>query len=377
MANSSSSKTLESVHDGLIEGLEVAYYFLISLVLVLSLVWFVYFINNTLLIRKKINYLKHNTHSYKLDRLINALIDYYKSILIVSILFFEILSYLFLIIQGVYGIESQSPNMSCVISFPFDLAYTNIPFRLLLEPSLIICFYISLSLIIILTSYLSKALSNQEIKVRENSKFIWICIETGCILLIHSIWKLYVILGLVVPVLGFIKLFVLFKYIRRLRRVLKDNYVNAHFGSQRYLEANLRRMHSQYIHASRAVFIYACVYIALSATVCVLSRIRLLITSDCVLELLAGSNSSLKYTYVSNLFTWTVIFRLSNIIQNLFLLALILVMVILHLGIFVRLARLRYHNSPRIPNRMCCKKRKRKHVTFADDVQDEPLLRNA
>ena len=361
--------TNHTIHDNVIVGLTLFEIVLLTLIVGMSTAWFIYYTNYALLVRKKIRYLKYCADSYPIDRIISSQVEYCRSQLISAILFSSIIGYLCLIAEGVYLLEVPAKSMKdCTLTSPFNLAYDSTAYRILLSPSSVICSYVTLSLLVILTSYLHKAYgTSRAIILTENKLFVWMCIEVGIILLIHVKWKYYILFDPVITLLGVIKLYLFFKHSNRLLHVLKTRYSSAINEPQKQL-ANKKKLYLRFWLGARALFIYALFYITTNGVVSMLGRIRLVMTSECVLTMLFGFNFNFQYIYNSDLHSWRLFFRVSRITQSLFYIILLLLLLMLHMGLFQILIC-------QLVRTMCCRqqKKKKKHVTFANDIT-QPFL---
>ncbi|KAI6657932.1 hypothetical protein LOD99_15650 [Oopsacas minuta] len=338
---------------------------LVSIIILMTSLWLVYFINHTLLARQKIYYLKYHARSCEMNRLVKSHVDYRRSLLICAILLLAVLGYLCLMGQLVYLVEVPSVNVdNCTLTFPFDYTYHSIPYRILLYPSKIIFLYIVLSLIVIMTSYLHKAYDvKRRIRLREWNLFVWMCVEVVVILLIHITWRTFFFLYPIVTVMGIIKLIVLARKIQQMNNVLKPGVEETHYESDKNSNNNMKRMYCQYFIGSWGVFFYLALYVILNGILCVLERVRLVITSTCVIHLLTGYNIDLYSGYIYRIHMWTVLFRVGEIIESILCIIMFFMVFILHMGIFkIFLYRYIVYRFTR------CHKSKTKRVKFADPI---------
>ena len=363
----------QTIHDNVIIGLILFELVLLSLIIVMSMTWFIYYTNHALVMRKKIYLLKYRSDSYPIDRLIDSQIDYCRSQLISAILFFSIIGYLCLIVDGVYVFEAPVKILrhNCTLTRPFTLAYESSAYRILLSPSSLISSYITLSLIVILTSYLHKAYSSSRvIIITENNLFVWMCIEVGIVFLVNMTWWSFILFNpIIITLLGIIKLYLLLKYTNRLLHALKKRFGSAINEAQKQLEVGKQRLHMRYLLGARSFFIYCVFYITTNGVVTISERFRLLVTSECVLTMLFGPNLQFRYIDWSEPHWWKLFFRICIISQSMLYIILLLLLFVLHLGLFRILIF-------QLARAICCrhKQKKKNRVTFAHDHITKPLL---
>ena len=194
-------------------------------------IWCVYFIFRLNILRNKVYYLKKQTDERCLDELRNTKVDYVKSTLIAAISGFEALWSLSLI--GITAFEQiRNPRKSCSTGYFTEYSYTYPLYRgilLLIYSSIIV----SISLIHILTSYLSHAYSEKRITNimrRERVMFAWLFIQLVCVWCSIFYWPLFVLTLPIMAVIALIgHLCLYWKYGRELYSVIRRRERDALF----------------------------------------------------------------------------------------------------------------------------------------------------
>ena len=139
-------------------------------------VWLFYYLSRINKLRKRVNGLKNQSQEY--DHFKNARVKYIKSILMSIILFVELLIFalLIFIITSLRHLLEQKQRNNCDTSAIIRLSH-NLTFRYVTTLALVL-FTVYLSLIHIVTSYLSTAYSgprNTKLSKRELGMFIFAC----------------------------------------------------------------------------------------------------------------------------------------------------------------------------------------------------------
>ena len=354
-----------TIYNAVFKGLIYFEIVLLVFIILMSLAWFCYYVNHALLMRQKIYLLKYHADTYMIDRLINSQVDYCRSRVISAILLSSIVGYLCLILEGIYTLQLPSKTLihNCTVTFPFNLAHDSNAFRIFLSPSSIISAYVTLSLLVILTSYLQKAYSTRRaIILTEKKLFVWMCTEAAIVLLVHVTWRSYIVLNPVITALGVIKLYMLFKYTNRLLRVLKDRFGCAINEAQKQLEVNMRKLYIRYLLGTRALFIYVVCYITINGVVNIFERVRLFLTSDCALRMVFGTHLHVHYDEPH---LWILLSPIGRVLQDMLYIIMLLLLFLLHIGLFQVLIC-----------QICCRRlqRKSKQVTFTNGPITQPLL---
>ena len=344
---------------------------LLSFIIITSVLWLVYFINYALLARRKVHYYQNISESYQISRLINTYMDFRRSQLICAILVFAILTYFCILGEIVFSLEgSNLYQNNCNLTFPLY----NTLFRVLLLPSKYICEYTTLSLIVILTSYLSKAYSVTRVVVfRERNLFVWICIDAIIILLIHSTWFSFVLLYPFMTVLGLLKLILLAVYIRRMTNSIRINCKNAQLTESPQSTRQLKWTYRRYLFCSWGLFTFIAALITLQGVVWVFERARLFLTSPCALYLLFGDSYNNHRFYSKYIAIdediWSSLFQVCDIIEEILFFTLLLLLFTLHLGVFKL-----FIYKQLLQGMKCCRKTKRNPVR-STNVLVQPLLK--
>ena len=351
-----------------LEHLDIVVYSLVSFIIVTTVLWLIYFINYAILARRKVHFYQNISESYQISKLINSYMDLRRSQLICAILVCAILTYLCMIGEFVAFRGSNLYENDCNLTFPFDVTHNNIPVRVLLLPSRYICTYTALSLIVILTSYLSKAYSITRVVVlKERNLFVWMCADVIIILLIHSSWVTFILLYPLITVIGLLKLCLLAIYIRRMNNGISINHKSANLTESLDYARQMQRTYHRYLFASWGLFAYVAACITLHGVIWVLERVRLLITSPCVISDLFGFDlNSYKGYHGKNL--WDPLFKVCDIIELILCLTLLVLLFMLHLGVFKLLVCKQLLQCIK-----CCRKSKRTSMRSAS-VLVQPLL---
>ena len=150
-------------------------------------IWCVYFLFRTNVSRRKLHYLKKQTAEKCVGEFLNAKVDYIKSIFIAAISFSEVLAHLGMTGEVFFQrmFRSQSLNLSnCTHERPFlELSYQHRGYRTICALG-VVSILVFVSLIHILTSYLSHAYSEKRITNimrRERVMFAWLFIQLVCV----------------------------------------------------------------------------------------------------------------------------------------------------------------------------------------------------
>ena len=338
----------------------------LSFTIVTSVLWLIYFINYVLLARRKLHFYQFTSQSYQISRLINCYMDLRRSQLICAILVCAILAYLCMIGPVVFYLERPtSYKNDCNLTFPFDVALYSTPFRVLLFPPGLICSYSALSLVVILTSYLSKAYSiNRVVVFREWNLFVWMCVDVIIILLIHSTWFTFVLFYPFIAVIGLLKLILLAIYMRRMNNGI---YANAQLEENQGYTRQMKKTYRHYLICSWGLFTFVAAWITINGVLWVSDRVILFITSPCVFKLLFGFEYSFHIEYTGRNI-WNTVFQVCDIVEEMLYFILLFIWFTLHLGVFKLLIFKQISQSIK-----CCRMGKRKFVKSSVLVQ--PLLK--
>ena len=194
-------------------------------------VWCVYFLFCIKVLRKKVYYLKKQTDERCLEELKNAKVDYIKSIFIAAISAFEVLLHLSIVWGGLSLQYLKRPNCTGGIYY-IEYVYQYPVARPILA------FFVTstimfVSLIHILTSYLSHAYSEKRITNimrRERVMFAWLFIQLVCVWCSIFYWPLFMLtlpIMTVVALIGHLCLY--WKYGRELYSVIRRRERDALF----------------------------------------------------------------------------------------------------------------------------------------------------
>ena len=245
-------------------------------------VWCVYFLFRIKVLRKKVYYLKKQTDERYFDAINNAKVDYIKSIFIAAISFSEVMLHLFagLVIANQNFIKLH--NYSCGTYFS-KYSYNSLAYRMYLSltSTFIIMF---VSLIHILTSYLSHAYSEKRITNimrRERVMFAWLFIQLVCVWCSIFYWPLFILtlpIMTVVALIGHLCLY--WKYGRELYSVIRRRERDALF-EEVYSHLKLFKMLNYYKNDAILYFVYICVYIGVFIILLFTVIIQTLLFGDC------------------------------------------------------------------------------------------------
>ena len=247
-------------------------------------VWCVYFLFRIKVLRKKVYYLKKQTDERYFDELKNAKVDYIKSIFIAAISAFEVLFHFgivayisyknFLVSNGTcgsyftkYSIHSQGFRTVCVLIITSIIMFV--------------------SLIHILTSYLSHAYSEKRITNimrRERVMFAWLFIQLVCVWCSIFYWPLFI---LTLPIMTAIALIghlcLYWKYGRELYSVIRRRERDALFEDV-HSHRKLSEMLKSYKNDAILYFVYICVFIGVLIIQLLLVIIHISLFGDCQIQ---------------------------------------------------------------------------------------------
>ena len=245
-------------------------------------VWCVYFLFRIKVLRNKVYYLKKQTDERYFDALNNAKVDYIKSIFIAAISAFEVLTHLFVIGAITHQNIFNLPNDTCATFVP-EYSYYSQAYRgiCVLGCTSMIMF---VSLIHILTSYLSHAYSEKRITNimrRERVMFAWLFIQLVCVWCSILYWPLFMLtlpIMTVVALIGHLCLY--WKYGRELYSVIRRRERDALFEDV-HSHDKLSEMLRSYKDAAILSFVYICTSLGISIFALLAGIVRTLLFGDC------------------------------------------------------------------------------------------------
>ena len=255
-------------------------------------VWCVYFLFRIKVLRNKVYYLKKQTDERYFDELKNAKVDYIKSIFIAAISFSEIVFHLGFVANFLFsktGISDSDglPNCTSKDELYFTkLSYNSQAFResnALTFTSIIVF----VSLIHILTSYLSHAYSEKRITNimrRERVMFAWLFIQLVCVWCSIFYWPLFILtlpIMTVVALIGHLCLY--WKYGRELYSVIRRRERDALFEDVQTHD-KLLGMLKDYKKDAILYFLY--IFLFTSVLIACISGyiIKIFLLGDCLIE---------------------------------------------------------------------------------------------
>ena len=297
-------------------------------------VWCVYFLFRIKVLRKKVCILKKQTDERCFDVLKNAKVDYIKSIFIAAISFSEVMFHLGFI--AAYISQKTEKNLKNCTSELFFLNLTHQSQAYRANCVLIVTFgTIFISLIHILTSYLSHAYSEKRITNimrRERVMFAWLFIQLVCVWCSIFYWPLFVLtlpIMAVVALIGHLCLY--WKYGRELYSVIRRRERDALFEDV-HSHRKLFKMLQDYKKDAILYFVYIFLF-----TVSIISSfsaylIRVLLEGDCLVE----KYFRLDLQILKQM--WTDNISRINIIIDLFVMTIITVsLLLIHISIMYKL----------------------------------------
>ena len=199
--------------------------------IIFGTVWCVYFLFRIKVLRKKVYYLKKQTDERYFDELNNAKVDYIKSIFIAAISISEVMFHLGFgagsILQGIVKMPNCTEE-----TYQFKLSYHSQAYRVNLA-FIVTSIIMFVSLIHILTSYLSHAYSEKRITNimrRERVMFAWLFIQLVCVWCSIFYWPLFILTFPTMAVIALIgHLCLYWKYGRELYSVIRRRERDALF----------------------------------------------------------------------------------------------------------------------------------------------------
>ena len=255
-------------------------------------VWCVYFLFRIKVLRKKVCILKKQTDERYFDELNNAKVDYIKSIFIAAISFSEIVFHLgfvagFIVSQLRISDLKDVPN--CTVkdeSYITKHSYNSQGFRAIFV-LIITSIIMFVSLIHILTSYLSHAYSEKRITNimrRERVMFAWLFIQLVCVWCSIFYWPLFVLTlptMTVVALIGHLCLY--WKYGRELYSVIRRRERDALFEDV-HSHDKLSEMLKDYKSDAILYFLYILLFTSVLIAYLFGLIIKLFLLGDCLIE---------------------------------------------------------------------------------------------
>lgn len=198
------------------------------LIIIFGLVWCVYYIKHAIIVKRKIKAIRANDNPNDRDRLLNAIIDYKKTIFIVVISFTE--SWLNVLYWSL--LSFRHPKHLKVPGFT-GLLKEDVIFDLIIIISMTVFIVLSSS-VCILTSYLVKAYgTRREVNLKEKYLFIWLATQVLIGMLVSSIpyvkselIPFYLLCIMVIHIGMYVRL------ARKLHLVLRMRRIDAYFENQ-------------------------------------------------------------------------------------------------------------------------------------------------
>ena len=250
-----------------------------------GIVWFLYFLFRTKVLRKKVYYLKKQTDERCLGELNNAKVDYIKSILLAAISGFEVIFHLSMVGAFAYPNVLKLPNDSCGTFFA-KYVHDSQGFRAYFA-FLISCIIMFVSLIHILTSYLSHAYSEKRITNimrRERVMFAWLFIQLVCVWCSIFYWPLFMLTVPIMTVVAFIgHLYLYWKYGRELYSVIRRRERDALFEDV-HSHRKLSEMLKDYKIDAILYFVYICLFISVFMIEFLVVIVQVLLFGNCQIQ---------------------------------------------------------------------------------------------
>ena len=296
----------------------------------LALIWCVYFLRRASGLSSKIHQLKKQTDERCLDELKNARVDFIKSIFIAAISASEIIpSILALGFYGLPNIIDRSLVNNCSTNTYFDYSY-NVPIYRAFPVAFVSSLIITLSLVHILTSYMTHAYSQQRIitlTYQEKLLFVWMLIELIVVWASIGNWKAFLFtLPIVLAILLSSHLYLYCTYSRRLYRLLKWRRLDAWFEDRDSFR-KLDRMCKDY---RRGTILYV-ISISFIATLFIYISLeelfeRLLVNPCIITEVFGRNFNFLNNFYKEHNQAWDIVLRIIGkpIINSLALIVLLI-----------------------------------------------------
>ena len=245
-------------------------------------VWCVYFLFRIKVLRKKVYYLKKQTDERCFDAINNAKVDYIKSIFIAAISFFEVSTHLGVAGAMMYQNIFKLPSGTCGL-YILEYSYYSQAYRGIYVLAFI-SLIMSVSLIHILTSYLSHAYSEKRITNimrRERVMFAWLFIQLVCVWCSIFYWPLFVLtlpIMAVVALIGHLCLY--WKYGRELYSVIRRRERDALFEDV-HSHRKLSEMLKSYKYTAIQYFVYICAFIGVFIIAVLMVTVQTLLFGNC------------------------------------------------------------------------------------------------
>ena len=254
--------------------------------IIFGTVWGIYFLLRINTLRKKVYYLKKQTDERCFDELKNAKVDYIKSIFIAAISAFEVLTHLGLVEIEVFQNLIKVPIQNCSSQLYIEYSFYS-PLYRVIAAFAITSVIVFLSLIHILTSYLSHAYSEKRITNimrRERVMFAWLFIQLVCVWYSIFYWPLFILtlpIMVAIALIGHVCLY--WKYGRELYSVIRRRERDALFEDV-HTHRKLSEMLKDYKIGFRLYMFYAQMLIFAVILTNIKTGILSLTTDNCVIK---------------------------------------------------------------------------------------------
>ena len=287
-------------------------------------IWCLYFLSRIRELSRKIHYLKKQTEERCYEELTNAKVDYIKYIFIAAICFFEVFPFYFvLILVIIFNIYQQQPINNCpggnyLIEEIYNYSYIRV--LLAMEIASVVIY---MSLVHILTSYLSHTYETKRIiTLTRRDKVLISCLLIQLVVIGISTVSFHVFLFVLLSLALFlfpIHLCLYVKYSRRLYMLLKRRRLDAWFedpDSYKKLVGMCKEYKTGSILYTVCIVCFSCLLLSIYT----FSFIRMLLHDPCMLNEIFFNLDSvwLSYVYKNNTQGVDIIFRIYDVSINIF-----------------------------------------------------------
>ena len=308
-------------------------------IVLLAAVWCGYFLSRVREIGRKIHYLKKQREERCYEELINAKVDYIKSIFIVAISAFEIFSLIFffcgIFIHNVLIHEHKHFHCKDHTLIGDVANFTFIRGLLALEISSELIYT---SLIHILTSYLSHAYAIKRVislARRDKVLLAWLLIQLIVIWISIAYWRAFISIIIIIIICSFpINLCLYIKYSRSLYLLLKWRRLDAWFEDPQS-HKRLDGMCKEYKTGSTLYVTSMVLLVAALTTVFLLALIEMVFDNSCLIDFVFFNwkNDWLKQVYKQHENIIKICISIINILRNIIVTFVFVFLFALHLYI--------------------------------------------
>ena len=313
---------------------------LLGMTVILNFIWFGYFTNHWLIVKKRIKYLRQQTCERELEKLANSRVDFVKSSYILLILFAEMLSVLMVPVcafsrkftENIHSRNNTTTEFDNCTGDRFIAEYQEPVNRVLV--SINVWFFCSIFWLLIgVNSYLNKAYSAKRI-IRHNEPIVWfgIAINTIITVIIASYWKALILVVPLTPVVQILQFLILYKSTRKLYEHIRRRCLDSWFEN-RDEHIRLERMRKSYLQGSVLILIFLALVIVFWTFTIFSVYYHWLLESNCFLKKLLNVDYNFSGLYERNKKLFDVTLSANEVVMAFLTFIASLLLFILHMSI--------------------------------------------